>query len=301
MMKISLFHAPHTHDRAIALQKIAEAQGCECSLHDIQKTFDKEYCQNPLVMLDHASHVVFLYSSQDTDFNAFALLAGYGLGKAKRIIIIETDARFPVPENCKPLAHIMKSEGFEDYLHHERDRFIAEDRRNRARSDLLERGISCFEENFSLIVASGDSEAVSLFLKAGFPATLSDQKGNPLLTIAVRSQYPEIAKLLLDAGADVNRLSGDRAWSPLMDAVQKGDGAMASLLLERGADPNIRSKDGQTALIVCVGRGDTSLCETLVRYGADPSVPDGLGMSAAGYAKLFHNATLMELFNKSPS
>ena len=122
-----------------------------------------------------------------------------------------------------------------------------------------------------------------------------------MLSLAVRAQFPRVANLLLDAGADVNKQSGDRGYSPLMDAVQKGDVAMVKLLLEHGAVTDQRSKDGQTALIICAGRGDEDMAEFLVMHGADPQIKDNLGMSAAGYAKLFNNRKMMELFNPAPA
>ena len=53
-----------------------------------------------------------------------------------------------------------------------------------------------------LVVNSGDEDAVSLFLKAGFDPSVVDSKGTPLLSLAVRAQYPAIVGLLIEAGAD---------------------------------------------------------------------------------------------------
>jgi ankyrin repeat protein len=106
---------------------------------------------------------------------------------------------------------------------------------------------------------------------------------------------------LIAAGADVDRQSDDRGYSPLMDAAQKGDPVMLSLLLSAGAKPDLRSKDGQTALIICAGRGDVAMSKLLIEAGADPEIKDHLGMSAARYASLFGNADLTALFNTPPA
>ena len=82
-----------------------------------------------------------------------------------------------------------------------------------------------------------------------------------------------------------------------MDAVLKGNGEICRILLEYGANVNLASKDGQTALIICAGRGDVPLSELLCTYGADPELKDHLGMSALGYANLFKNEKLLTLFN----
>ncbi len=295
-VKVAVFHTEDSLQWAVKLDGIHRAHDCQSEMHDISRVFDREYCSSPLVLLDRISHVLFVYSGDNTHAVEFALLTGYALGKGKRVIIIETAVPMELPENCRHLAIHMHPEHYEVYLHGEKDRFVLEDRRIRARNALMDRGISCFDENFALIVDSGDAEAVSLFLQAGFDPRLTDQRGNPLLTIAVRSQYPDIVTLLLSAGADCNHIAGDRPWTPLMDAVQKGDTVIANILLDHGADPNYRSSDGQTALIICAGRGDDILSAILVKHGADPLITDSLGMSALAYAKLFKNQKLLDLF-----
>ena len=69
-------------------------------------------------------------------------------------------------------------------------------------------------------------------------------------------------------------------------------------LLEKKADTNIQSKDGQTALILSVGRREADIVEMLVKHGADYNIKDGLGMSALGYAKLFGDKKILSLFGE---
>ncbi|MGH3000589.1 MAG: hypothetical protein ACRDNM_14925 [Gaiellaceae bacterium] len=44
--------------------------------------------------------------------------------------------------------------------------------------------------------------------------------------------------------------------------------AIVELLLERGADPNVRQQDDYTPLLAADQHGDARLRELLVRYGA---------------------------------
>lgn len=296
-MKIAIFHNDKNRDTALAIGKIITAHSVNVVYCDTDTIWDRKLTKNPLGLMDHVSHFLFVYSQDVSDLSSPIFFAGYCLGKGIRVLVLETDAHFHVPENCQHLVTFLKPESFEDFFVAEKVRFMETDRKERARRELLERGISCFEDNFLLIIGTGDTEAVGLFLDAGFSPDLTDSKGIPALSIAVRAQVPEVVEMLIKAGADINRLSGDRGYSPLMDAVQKGDSAMAELLIKGGADLDLRSKDGQTALVISVGRGAAEMAAMLVANGANPDIADHLGMSASGYAKLFKNEKMMDLFN----
>jgi hypothetical protein len=295
-VKVAVFHNTKNAKAASAAGTIITGNSCVVEYHETNRLWDREYCQNPIKLLEQATHFLYI-PSDEGDAVSFYFLTGFCIGKGIRVIVLEAGASMKIPENIRHLVTFLKPESFEDFFITEKERFFAEDRKSSARQELLARGFSCFEENLVLVVNSGDMDAVSLFLKAGFDPSVADSKGTPLLSLAVRAQYPAIVNLLIEAGADINRQSEDRGYSPLMDAAQKGDIEMARTLLGRGANPNLKSKDGQTALIICAGRSDERLSELLVGHGADPKVVDSLGMSALSYAKLFHNEKLMALFN----
>lgn len=298
-MKVALLHSPENTEIAHSLGKIITDNNCKVTYFDSGEVWKKESYVNPLLILENASHLLYVSSSDINDFQTFLFFAGFALGKDIRLIVIEAEHTFKFPENTRHLGIFLELESFEDFFTAEISRYHEQDKKNQARAILLERGISCFDENFILIVSSGDAESVSLFLEAGFSPSLTDSRGTPLLSLAVRAQFPSVVSLLLKAGADVNRLSLDRGYSPLMDAVQKGDVAIAQILLDHGADGNLKSKDSQTALIIAAGRGDIALCDLLVSKGSDPTIKDSLGMSAMSYATLFKNEKLLSLFNMS--
>jgi ankyrin repeat protein len=64
---------------------------------------------------------------------------------------------------------------------------------------------------------------------------------------AARQGHIESVKTLLDAGADINQLSGDQS-SPLLIAVINGHFDVAQLLIDRGADVTLASENGVTPL-----------------------------------------------------
>ncbi len=73
------------------------------------------------------------------------------------------------------------------------------------------------------------------------------QGGMTALLFAARQGNVESAQTLLDGGADVNQVSGDKT-SPLLMATINGHFDLAAMLLARGADPKLPSAAGATPL-----------------------------------------------------
>ncbi len=73
--------------------------------------------------------------------------------------------------------------------------------------------------------------------------------GLTALVFAARQGDLESARLLLDAGADVNQTT-EYGWTPLLTAVHNRYYRLAAFLLERGADPNIANQGGWTPLYI---------------------------------------------------
>ena len=113
------------------------------------------------------------------------------------------------------------------------------------------------------------------------------KNGVSLLNIAIRNGHIKIASILLELGANVNSISGDRGNTPLMDAAAEANIEIMRKLIKAGADLNLKSKSGQTALVLSVGRQAEEAAVLLIKAGADINIKDDLGMSARKYAELF--------------
>jgi ankyrin repeat protein len=187
---------------------------------------------------------------------------------------------------------------FAEYLKGEVENWIHQASYEEARRAILDGGQPFTQEALIHCVGGGITETVTLFLKAGFSPDTSDTAGVPLLCHAARGGRRETVKLLLDAGADVNRHSGDRGGSALIDSALGKHLEIAGDLLAAGAETNIKSKDGQSALIISVGLNDIPMVDKLLAAGADPDAPDALGASARKYASLFKKPEILELFEK---
>jgi len=113
-----------------------------------------------------------------------------------------------------------------------------------------------------LPVSYGEGDPFSL-------TVLEPQRGSTPLLFAARHGRIENARLLIDAGADVN-VKAPNDQSALVIASFSGQGKFAAFLLEQGANPN-NADAGYTALHTAVSRGDLELVKALTAHGADPN------------------------------
>ena len=88
----------------------------------------------------------------------------------------------------------------------------------------------------------------------------------PPLNSACASGSLEIARLLLDHGADPN-LHQAGGYVPLHNAAQKGLVELIELLLVHGADPNLRAASGQTSLGFALEAKHASAAQLLRQRG----------------------------------
>jgi ankyrin repeat protein len=110
-----------------------------------------------------------------------------------------------------------------------------------------------------------------------------DLGGFTPLLFAARVGDVASAEHLLRAGADVNDRAPDGA-SVLVIAAHSGHGALAALLLDKGAEPNAAAA-GYSALHAAVLRGDLDLVRALLSRGANPNAPLVKGTPSRYYSK----------------
>ncbi|GAB4221645.1 MAG: hypothetical protein Kow009_12260 [Spirochaetales bacterium] len=185
-----------------------------------------------------------------------------------------------------------------EYLESEKQRITREEERTEAREYIVNAGIGLSEENMAHCVEEGNIDLVKRFLALGYSPDTVNARGIPLLILAIRKKHFEMARLLIDAKADVNKLSVDRGSSPLMEAVAQGDLSLVEALIEQGADLDLRSKNGQTALMLAIGEGKGEIARLLLQKGADTSPVDALGMTAKKYAELFKQTEILIFFEE---
>ncbi len=115
-----------------------------------------------------------------------------------------------------------------------------------------------------------------------------DKDGYSLLSRAATATdvNMKIVRLLVKRGADVNiRLR--EGWTLLHSAAHLLQKDLAAVLLRAGCDPNAVDEAGQTALskVLWACNPKKDLIEMLLEHGADPDAKHGRGESAIELAK----------------
>ncbi len=96
-----------------------------------------------------------------------------------------------------------------------------------------------------------------------------DEKGNPLLKVAIKNCGKEIAEWLLDNGANKNR-KDKNLRTPLMIAARYGKPEIVELLCKRGVRVEKTDFVGETALMGAVVKNDEKCVKILLENGASP-------------------------------
>ena len=143
-----------------------------------------------------------------------------------------------------------------------------------ARKQLIDLGLSFSAETLVRSIRQNDDIAFSLLLDAGIDASVLSGGHLPLV-VAVEEGRAEMAKVLLDLGANVDGRDG-RGNTALMVAALKDRTQLVKSLIDRGADPNERNNDGATALHA---PGNMEIVSTLLSAGVLVDAKDNDGVS----------------------
>jgi ankyrin repeat protein len=116
----------------------------------------------------------------------------------------------------------------------------------------------------SLASYFGNEEIIHLLLLNGADPNIPSRNGYNVYPLhsAVAANYTMIAKMLLEAGADINvaQMSGA---TPLHSAANNGNIELLIVLLEAGADVNAKMEDGKTPADKAFERGFVDIAKIL--------------------------------------
>ncbi|KAJ0937896.1 putative transcription factor C2H2 family [Helianthus annuus] len=117
-------------------------------------------------------------------------------------------------------------------------------------------------------VSYGNSEGIKKLRSEGAGLEWMDNEGKtPLILASMNPQLYDVAKTLIELGANVNAYRpGRHAGSPLHHAAKRGLEPMVKLLLAHGANALVMNDDCQTALDVARFKGFSSVVRVLENH-----------------------------------
>lgn len=157
----------------------------------------------------------------------------------------------------------------------------------------------------ALMVASfqGSLEVVQALLaaKADVNATMSEKKnGETALTFAVQKGDVEVVRALLAANADVNHVSSN-GNSPLYVAARTANLNMVKVLLTAKPKLNLQPEGGNTELMYAISNGrDPEVARLLMEAGADVNLSTDSGITALMLAAQRDVAMVQRLLAAGP-
>jgi len=153
----------------------------------------------------------------------------------------------------------------------------------------------------ALIVAlRGDSRKAAAALIAAKGLKVEERNANDesaLMLAALRGNL-QAARALIALDADVNKTG----WAPLHYAASgttQEAKAMVALLLQESAYIDAASPNGTTPLMMAVRYGQADVARLLVEEGADPQLKNELGLTALDFARQADRADMVELVSQA--
>jgi len=116
----------------------------------------------------------------------------------------------------------------------------------------------------------------------------------PLHGAMLATYTEEMVALLIDGGADVNKIGGMDAGTPLLDSIKCKQLGVAELLVEAGADVSeVEANTGHTPLILAVALGLEEIADLLLLNGSDVNYVDSSGKTPLSIAIETNNEEML--------
>ena len=120
-------------------------------------------------------------------------------------------------------------------------------------------------------VAYGDAVALKPMISPETLAKRTSTYSQTALMIAARNGYEQMASDLIKGGAEIDAVDVNKDTA-LHYASQFKNPRLVELLLEAGANPNLKDKFGETPLVKCTCNIDRQGLVALLSHKADPSI-----------------------------
>ena len=102
----------------------------------------------------------------------------------------------------------------------------------------------------------------------------TDEYGKTPLVWAIDREHYDLAELLIERNANVNKTDNIWGWSPLRYAIQKNNMKILKMLIKQGADLNRKDFVGKSAIFHAVDVNNKEAISLLIKAGVNPDQID---------------------------
>ncbi len=144
---------------------------------------------------------------------------------------------------------------------------------------------------------NGHSDIVKILIQAGADVNKTREDGMSALSMATMKGHINVAELLLATNANIQQ-ADNQGITPLIMAAICGHGEILSLLINAHADIHKPVTSGDSALILAVEHGHLHIVDILINAGADVNYATESGITPLLMASINNKIQIAELLLK---
>jgi cytochrome c553 len=128
-------------------------------------------------------------------------------------------------------------------------------------------------------IESGNVDAVKMYVESDGDVNHIVKSEGTLLQVSLKSKKSDVAKYLIESGANTNQVTEDNDVPPLSLAIRVDNLDLLEQLLLNNANPNGKNRRGFTPIFRTMAPDRGAAREMLIKYGADVNKDVGGGFT----------------------
>uniref|UniRef100_A0A2I3M9E9 Fibronectin type 3 and ankyrin repeat domains protein 1 n=2 Tax=Cercopithecinae TaxID=9528 RepID=A0A2I3M9E9_PAPAN len=155
------------------------------------------------------------------------------------------------------------------------------------------------KDSLMLACYAGHLDVVKYLRRHGASWQARDLGGCTALHWAADGGHCSVIEWMIKDGCEVDVVDTGSGWTPLMRvSAVSGNQRVASLLIDAGANVNVKDRNGKTPLMVAVLNNHEELVQLLLDKGADASVKNEFGKGVLEMARVFDRQSVISLLEE---
>ncbi|XP_016775086.2 fibronectin type 3 and ankyrin repeat domains protein 1 isoform X11 [Pan troglodytes] len=155
------------------------------------------------------------------------------------------------------------------------------------------------KDSLMLACYAGHLDVVKYLRRHGASWQARDLGGCTALHWAADGGHCSVIEWMIKDGCEVDVVDTGSGWTPLMRvSAVSGNQRVASLLIDAGANVNVKDRNGKTPLMVAVLNNHEELVQLLLDRGADASVKNEFGKGVLEMARVFDRQSVVSLLEE---